>query len=73
MREKIEKVLSEIRPFLQADGGDIDLVDVGETGKVTVKLRGACGGCAMSAMTMQMVIERYIKEEVPQVTEVVAV
>ncbi|MBI4296989.1 MAG: NifU family protein [Chloroflexi bacterium] len=73
MREKIEKVLDEIKPGLQADGGDIELVDVSDAGKVTVRLQGACHGCAMSALTLQMVVERMIKEEVPEVKEVVAV
>ena len=72
MREKIEAALDNIRPALQRDGGDVELVDVTE-GTVKVKLTGACAGCPMSTMTMQMGIERVIKEQVPEVKEVVAV
>ncbi|MCL6518847.1 MAG: NifU family protein [Armatimonadetes bacterium] len=74
MREKVEEVLNEIRPALQADGGDIELVDVNEeTGIVTVKLVGACAGCPMSQMTLQMGVERVIKSRVPEVQKVEAV
>ena len=72
MREKVEAALDNIRPALQRDGGDVELVDVTE-GTVKVKLTGACAGCPMSTMTMQMGIERVIKEQVPEVKEVVAV
>lgn len=72
MKEKVEETLNEIRPGLQADGGDIELVDVDEsTGVVNVKLTGACAGCPMSQMTLQMYVERLMKERVPQVTKVV--
>ena len=71
MREQVEKVLDEIRPALQADGGDIELVDVNEeTGVVEVKLVGACAGCPMSQMTLQMGVERVLKGKVPGVTKV---
>ncbi|MDH7481319.1 MAG: NifU family protein [Armatimonadota bacterium] len=74
MREKVEEVLNEIRPALQADGGDIELVDVNEeTGVVTVKLVGACAGCPMSQMTLQMGVERVIKSRIPEVQKVEAV
>ncbi len=74
MREKVEEVLNEIRPALQADGGDIELVGVNEeTGVVTVKLVGACAGCPMSQMTLQMGVERVIKSRVPEVQKVEAV
>ena len=74
MKEKIEKVLDEIRPALQADGGDIELVDVDEeTGVVEVKLTGACAGCPMAQMTLQMGVERVLKNKVPEVTKVVNV
>lgn len=72
MREKIEAALAEIRPALLADGGDVQLVDVSE-GVVTVRLTGACGGCPMSTMTLRNGIERVIKEQVPEIKEVVAV
>jgi len=71
MREKVEKVLNEIRPALQADGGDIELVDIDEkTGVVKVKLRGACAACPMAQMTLQMGVERALKDSVPEVTRV---
>lgn len=73
MREKIESALSRIRVALQADGGDVELVDVTEDGIVKVRLTGACGGCPMSQMTLKMGIERALKKEVPQVKEVLAV
>ncbi len=72
MKEKVEKVLSKIRPNLQADGGDVELVNV-KGGVVTVRLKGACGGCPMATMTLKNGIERVLKEEIPEVKEVVAV
>lgn len=69
MREKIEAVLNEIRPSLQADGGDVEFVDVVD-GVVTVKLKGACAGCPMSQMTLKNGIERILKEQVPEVKSV---
>ncbi|MBL7124916.1 MAG: NifU family protein [Dehalococcoidales bacterium] len=72
MREKVEAVLDQLRPALQADGGDVQLVDVRE-GVVTVRLTGACDGCAMATMTLRHGIERMLKEQVPEVKEVVAV
>ena len=74
MREKVEKVLEEIRPALQADGGDIELVDVDEEhGVVKLRLTGACAGCPFSTMTLQMGIERVLKQKVPEVKRVEAV
>ncbi|MHB0913660.1 MAG: NifU family protein [Armatimonadota bacterium] len=71
MRERVEEALQEIRPALQADGGDIELVEVDEqTGVVRVKLVGACAGCPMSQMTLQMGVERTLKARVPEVTKV---
>ncbi len=71
MREQVEKVIEQIRPILQADGGDITLVDVDEkTGIVTVGLRGRCGGCPHAQLTLQAVVERRIKELVPGVSAV---
>ena len=74
MKEQVEKALDLIRPALQNDGGDIELIGVDEaTGVVKVKLVGACGSCPMSQMTLRMGVERVLKEEVPEVTEVEAV
>jgi len=72
MREKVEEVLKEIRPSLQADGGDVELVDVTD-GKVSVRLKGACQGCPMATMTLQDGIARLLKERIPEVKEVVSV
>ena len=72
MKDKVEEVLKEIRPMLQRDGGDIELVDVKDDGKVLVKLQGACSGCPGAAMTLKMGVERILKERLPSVTEVVA-
>jgi Fe-S cluster biogenesis protein NfuA len=72
MRTKIEKALEDIRPSLQMDGGDIELVSI-EDGIVKVRLTGACGGCPMSQMTLKEVVERAIIEAVPEVKKVVAV
>lgn len=72
MREKVEAALEQIRPALLADGGDVELVDVND-GVVTVRLSGACGGCPMAAMTLQHGIERVLKEQVPEVKEVIAI
>lgn len=72
MREKVEAALDKVRPALKADGGDVELVDV-KDGVVTVRLTGACGGCPMSTMTLKMGVERIVKEEVPEVKELVAV
>ncbi len=72
MKEKVEAALAQIRPSLQADGGDVELVDVND-GVVSLKLTGACDGCPMAAMTLKMGIERILTEQVPEVKEVVAV
>ena len=73
MREKVLEVLDSIRPFLQADGGDVELVDVTDEGIVHVRLTGACGGCPMSQMTLKAGIEARVKEQIPEVTAVEAV
>lgn len=70
MIEEVQKVLDTVRPALQADGGDVELVEVTEDGIVRVKLTGACGHCPMSTMTLKMGIERALKEKVPGVKEV---
>jgi Fe-S cluster biogenesis protein NfuA len=72
MREKIQVAIDRVRPALQADGGDVELVEV-KDGVVSVRLTGACGGCPMATMTLRNGIERAIREEVPEVKEVVAV
>ena len=74
MKEKIKEVIEKIRPYLQADGGDIELVDADEkTGIVKVRLLGVCGGCPMSMMTLKAGVEQRIKKEIPEVKEVIAV
>nr|MBP7323664.1 NifU family protein [Deltaproteobacteria bacterium] len=71
MKEEVQKVLNQIRPSLQADGGDAELVDVDEaTGVVKLRLVGACAGCPMSQMTLKQGIERVLKQKVPQVSKV---
>ena len=71
MEEAVKSALNEIRPMLQADGGDVELVEVSEDGKVSVRLTGACGGCPMATMTLRMGVENHLKKKVPGVTEVV--
>ncbi len=73
MREKVEAVLGKIRPALQNDGGDVELVDVDDQGIVKVRLQGACSGCPMASMTLKNGIEKVLKESIPEVKEVVAV
>jgi len=70
LKEKVQEALNKVRPSLQADGGDVQLVDVDENGLVKVKLTGACGGCPMSQMTLKMGIEKVLKQNVPEVTRV---
>ena len=72
MREKVETALSRIRSVLQADGGDVELVDVSD-GVVKLRLTGACGGSAMANLALRAGIERALKDQVPEVREVVAV
>jgi len=72
MKEKVETALNEIRPMLQADGGDVELVEV-EGGVVKVRLQGACAGCPMSQMTVENGIERILKEKIPEIESVEAV
>ena len=71
MIEAVKEVLETVRPALQADGGDVELIDVTDEGVVKVRLQGACGSCPMSTMTLKMGIERVLKEKVPGVREVV--
>ena len=73
MKEKVQQTLEKIRPQLQADGGDVELVDITENSVVQVRLQGACAGCPMSQMTLKNGIEQALKQEVPEVKSVEAV
>jgi Fe-S cluster biogenesis protein NfuA len=73
MEEKVKEVIEQVRPFLKADGGDVEIVEVTDDGIVKVRLTGACGHCPMSTMTLKMGIEKKLKESIPEVKEVVAV
>lgn len=70
MNEKVQAVLDQVRPMLQRDGGDVELIEVTADGIVKVKLQGACGSCPMSTMTLKMGIEKAIKEQIPEIVEV---
>ena len=70
MENKVKAVLDKIRPSLQADGGDVELVEVDAHGVVKVRLKGACAGCPMSQMTLKNGIERFLKQEIPEVASV---
>lgn len=72
-RDKVQEILDTIRPSLQADGGDIELVEVDDDGVVKVRLTGACGGCPMSQFTLANGVERVLKEKLPEVKQVVPV
>jgi len=72
MKEKVQAALNKVRPMLQADGGDVELVDV-KDGIVTVRLQGACGGCPMSQMTLKNGIERILRQEIPEIVAVESV
>ena len=73
LRDKVQNVINLIRPAVQADGGDIELVDVSPAGVVQIRFHGACHGCPSSTMTLQMGIERNLREKVPEVTQVIPV
>ena len=73
LKEKVKAALEKIRPSLQADGGDVELIDVTEQGIVKVKLQGACAGCPMSTMTLNMGIEKVLKRNVPEIVRVESV
>ena len=70
MKEKVIEALDKVRPSLQADGGDVELIDVTDDGVVQVRLQGACAGCPMSQMTLKDGIERYLKQTIPEVKSV---
>ncbi len=72
-KEKVEEAIKDIKPSLHADGGDVELVEITEEGIVKVRLMGACSGCMMSGLTLKAGIESYLKKQVPEVKEVVAV
>jgi Fe-S cluster biogenesis protein NfuA len=73
LEEKVRAALDQVRPSLQADGGDVEYVSVSDEGTVSVKLTGACGSCPMAEMTLKMGIEKFLKKEVPEIKEVVSV
>jgi len=70
LKEKVERVLGKVRPMLQRDGGNVELVDVQDDGIVKVRLTGACSGCPMSTMTLKNAIEETIKNEIPEIRSV---
>ena len=72
-RQKVEEVLDKIRPAIQSDGGDVELINIREDGVVEVRLKGACNGCPMATLTLKAGIERIVKEEIPEVVEVISV
>ncbi|MFP4362906.1 MAG: NifU family protein [Spirochaetia bacterium] len=73
LNEQVSQALEDVRPSLQADGGDVELVNVEDDGIVKVKLKGACNGCPMAQMTLKQGIEQYLKKAVPGVSSVEAV
>lgn len=73
MKEKVEQALDKVRSMLVADGGNVELVEVTDDGVVKVRLTGACAGCPMSSATLKMGIERFLKKEIPEIKEVIAV
>ncbi len=73
MKEKVEKSLEKIRPMLMADGGNVELVEVTVDGIVKLRLTGTCGCCPMSQMTLKMGVERILKEDIPEIKEVIAI
>ncbi len=72
-REKIESILNKVRPSIQADGGDVELINIREDNVIEVRLKGTCNGCQMATLTLKAGIERLIKEEIPEVVEVISV
>lgn len=71
VRQHVEEIINQLRPAVQTDGGDIELVDVSEDGVVTVRLHGACIGCPSAAFTLKMGVEQSLKENIPEITRVV--
>ncbi len=73
LSQRVEQVITAIRPAIQSDGGDLEFVDVDDNGVVSVRLHGACVGCPAAGMTLKMGIERNLREQVPEVTSVIAI
>ena len=73
LEEQVKAALDDVRPSLQADGGDVEFISLAEDGTVSVKLTGKCGHCPMSQMTLKMGIESYLKKQIPQVSAVIGV
>jgi Fe-S cluster biogenesis protein NfuA len=73
LRDRVQNVINLIRPAVQADGGDVELVDVSDEGLVSIRYHGACHGCPSSTMTLKDGIEKNLKERVPEVTQVISV
>lgn len=73
LEEQVRSALENVRPSLQADGGDVEFVSVSDDGIVALKLTGACGSCPMSQMTLKLGIEKYLKKEIPEINSVVNV
>lgn len=73
MKDKVEEILAKIRPALQADGGDIELVDITDDGTVKVRLQGSCAGCPMSQMTLKNYVEATLKDNIPEIKVVESV
>lgn len=73
LRDRVNRIIDQIRPAIQSDGGDLEFVDVDDNGVVQVRLRGACVGCPSAAMTLKFGVERTVKAHVPEVTQVVCV
>jgi len=73
LKDKVEEVLSQIRPFLEAEGGNVELVEVTEDGIVKVRLVGACGSCPLSTYTLKLGIEQKLKQQIPQIKEVIQI
>ena len=73
MLEEVQKAINDVRPSLQADGGDIELISVSDAGVVQVKLKGACNGCPMAHITLKQGVEKHLKNKVPAVVSVEAV
>jgi Fe-S cluster biogenesis protein NfuA len=72
-RQRVESVLDKVRPSIQSDGGDVELINIREDNVVEVRLKGACHGCPMATLTLKAGIERIVKEELPEVVEVISV
>ena len=73
LKEEVKQALEEVRPHLQVDGGDVELVDIDDDGTVKVRLTGSCAGCPMSQMTLKWGVENYLKKKIPEVKAVEAV